>query len=368
MMENLAKWLLAICLIFAVAGCTQPAPAPDQGDLDRIVAATLAAVDTLEFMGPSDTPAPTATQPVPDQPTSTPTTELSPTPMSDTEQIKAALIDHLEVDVDPTTITVSEIEGSLARGGLSGGYFLAAKESGTWVIVHDGQANPSCAVIEPYNFSLDWVPECVDQNGDVVQRSEPEVAPEIADLGSPTWADSMDSRGRWYLVSTENTLFTIENGALVMTALEPGFDEWGVAASADQTDFYMEVSARTGDDCSGLDRYGVIFRAPDPSRGYVFQLSCDGRFRLYLWDGSEYTGLQNWLSSNAIRTGPDKENKLGVMVVGEDVSLYANDQELGTYLLEEYDQGRFGLVIGASDTDNFEVRVETVRFWELPAE
>jgi hypothetical protein len=349
-----------------IAGCTLSAPQPQADNLDEIVAATMAAVETLEALVPDDTPVPTATDQESILPTATATPDVSPTPMSDAEQIKAALIEVLDVAIDPATITVSEIEDDLARGGVTGGYFIAAKESGSWVIVHDGQTNPSCAVIEPYDFPIDWVPECIDQNGDVVQRSEPEAPPEIADLGAPTWTDAMDSQGRWYLVSTENTLFAIEDGALVMTALEPGFDEWGVAAGADQTDFYLEVTAETGSQCSGLDRYGVIFRVPDPSRGYVFQLSCDGRFRLYLWDGSEYTGIQNWKLADAVNSGPEKENRMGVMVVGQDVSLYANDQLLGEYTIEEYDQGRFGLVVGASDTDNFEVRVDEVRFWNNP--
>jgi hypothetical protein len=310
----------------------------------------------------------TATPSFAEEPTSTPTPEISPTPMSDAEQIKAALIEHLDVVVDPATINVEEIDGDLARGGLPGGYFIAAKTSGSWKIIFDGNGTPPCAVIEPYDFPVAWVPLCTDQNGNGVVRSEPDQPPEIADLGAPTWTDSMDSRGRWYLVSTENTVFTIESGALVMKALKPGFDEWGVAAGADQVDFYMEVTMRTGDKCVELDRYGIIFRVPDPSRGYVFQLSCDGRFRLYLWDGSEYTGLQNWRLDDAIKTGPDKENRMGVMAIGEAVSLYVNDQLLGEYTIDKYDQGRFGLVIGASETDNFEVRVETVRFWDLPAD
>lgn len=366
-MNRYAIYVVMLVTI-VLAGCTLPAPQQPEDDIDQIVAATMAAIETLEAITPPDTPVPTATSQTPAEPTATPSPEISPTPMSDAEQIKAALIEHLDVDIDPATITVSEIEDDLARGGVPGGYFLAAKSSGNWVIVHDGQTNPSCAVIEPYDYPVDWVPECLDQNGAVVQRSEPDAPTEIAELGAPTWTDSMDSQGRWYLVSTENTQFKIESGALVMTALEPGFDEWGVAAGADQTDFYLEVVTRTGSECSALDRYGVIFRVPDPSRGYVFQVSCDGRYRLYLWDGSKYTGIQNWLSSSAINNGANKENKLGVMVVGEDVSLYTNDQKLGTYLIEEYDQGRFGLVVGASETDNFTVRVETVRFWDLPTE
>lgn len=351
-----------IAASLGLAACTRTI---EQPDLNAVVAETLAAVDTVEAIIPADTPVPTATPEVADVLTATPTAELSPTPMSDAEQIKAALIEHLEVEIDPATIEVSEIRDVFARGGLPGGQFFAAKDSGTWLIVFDGNGTPFCSDLEPYDLPVEWLQECIAEDGSVVAREGGPADQDLADLGAPTWSDSMDARGRWYLVSTENTLFEIEGGALVMTALEPGFDEWGVAAGSDQSDFYLEVSVRTGDACSDLDRYGVIFRVPDPSRGYVFQFSCSGRFRLYLWDGSEYTGLQNWVLNEAIEPGPDVENSLGIMAVGDEVKLYANEQLLGEYPIEEYDEGRFGLVVGASETNDFNVNVETVRFWDL---
>ncbi|MDF1500591.1 MAG: hypothetical protein P1P76_08985 [Anaerolineales bacterium] len=362
-MKKFSLWTLTAFVLLISVGCTLPAN--QENDLDAIVAATLAAVDTLEALVPPDTPVPSATPQIPDEPAPTPTPEFSPTPMSDTEAIKAAMLEYLENPVDEATITVSEIEGDIARGGLQGAYFLAAKEGGSWKIVYAGQSTPYCRDIDPYDFPTSWISQCLANDGSIVERDASDQHPDISALGAPTWTDSMDSQGRWYLVSTANTLFKIEGGALVMTAIEPGFDEWGIAAGADQADFYLEVTAKTGSQCSGLDSYGVIFRVPDPSRGYVFQLSCDGRFQLYLWDGSQYTGLQNWRANDAIKAGPDKENKLGVMVVDKKVKLYANDQLLGEYTIEEYDQGRFGLVVGASETDNFKVEVETVRFWDL---
>ncbi len=58
-----------------------------------------------------------------------------------------------------------------ATGGLPGGYFLAAREGSTWVIVYDGQATPSCAEITPYNFPVDMVPECLDAENNLVVRT-----------------------------------------------------------------------------------------------------------------------------------------------------------------------------------------------------
>jgi hypothetical protein len=363
-MRRLILPLFMFVLTISLPGCALPTP---ESDLDAIVAATLAALDATETIAPENTPVPSATQPESEPSvTPTPTETLVPTPQTDAEAIKAALNEYLPNPVDEGTIMVSEIVGKLARGGLPGAYFIAAKDDGTWIIIYAGQATPYCNVINPYAFPTAWVPECLDEDGMLVERSEAE-GPTIVDaLGSPTWTDTMDNRGRWYLVSTDNTKFTIEGGFLVMNTLEAGgYDEWGVAAGADQTDFYLEVTAKTGGQCSDKDRYGVIFRVPDPSEGYIFEFSCDGRFRLYEWDGENYTELQGWKTNSAILTGPNKENRLGLMVEGDQATLYANDQQLGEYTLEDYPQGRFGLVIGSSETDNFKVSIDTVRFWNL---
>ena len=356
--------ILMLTLSYTLVGCALPASEPD---LDAIVAATLQALDETEAVVPENTAVPTATEASPiESPTPTPTETKEPEEMTDAEAIIAALIEYMEVDLDESTITVSEIEGKLARGGLQGAYFIAAKEAGNWIIIYAGQATPPCNLINPYAFPTEWVPECLAPDDSLVVRSEPEVHPDLVSLGPPSWTDSMDSQGRWYLLNTDNTKFTIEGGYLVMDARTAGGStEWGVAAGSDQTDFYIELTTMTGDQCSGLDRYGIIFRVPDPARGYIVEFSCSGRFRLWKWDGENYTGLQNWKLDAAIHPGPDKENRQGVMVVGDQVKLYANDQLLGEYTIDDYPQGRFGLVVGSSDTDNFKTKIDSVSFWNL---
>ncbi|GAB4520667.1 MAG: hypothetical protein Fur0018_00390 [Anaerolineales bacterium] len=185
-------------------------------------------------------------------------------------------------------------------------------------------------------------------------------------LGNPTWVDAMDKATYWYLVDTANTVFAIKDGALEMTAKTPGAaDEWGLAQYTAVDDFYLEVDFKTGDACTGLDRYGVIVRAPKPDRGYVFGFSCDGRFRLYQWDGDSYTGLQEWRAHPAIRTGPGQTNTLGIWVKGKQFKLYANGQLLGSAEDATFDKGQFGVFIASGESPKFKVRVEETRYWEL---
>jgi len=270
------RWIIIfLVLLLILTGCDTLA---DENDISTSVAATLVSMDETETVEPVDPIPPPATLDVVEEPTLPPPTE-TPAPLTDEEAIKAAMNEYLDSPVDESTIIVSEIAGDLARGGLQGAYFIAAKDGGEWIIIYAGQATPYCNLVNPYGFPVEWVPECLADDDSLVQRTEADVDAAIASLGAPTWTDSMDSAGRWYMLSTENVTFKMEDGSLVMEVQEGGgYDEWGLAAAADITDFYLEITARMGDQCSGIDRYGLIFRAPDPSQGYIFEFSCDGRY------------------------------------------------------------------------------------------
>jgi hypothetical protein len=57
-------------------------------------------------------------------------------------------------------------------------------------------------------------------------------------LGEPTWRETFDNSARWFLVNSNNTLFTIENGEMVMRSASPGsFDEWGLSNYQSISDF-----------------------------------------------------------------------------------------------------------------------------------
>ncbi len=185
-------------------------------------------------------------------------------------------------------------------------------------------------------------------------------------LGSPDWRDPLDNGNAWYLLTTANTEFEVDDGKLRMLSRQPGFgEEWGLVTKGPLTDFYLEATFITGEECSGKDRYGVLVRAPDPNSGYVYGFSCDGRYRIYKWDGENYRALQEWTSSGFILSGPEQTNKLGIWLEGNTIKLYANGKLLVELEDNEFDNGRFGLFIGSANTNNFEVFVDEVAYWEL---
>ncbi len=184
-------------------------------------------------------------------------------------------------------------------------------------------------------------------------------------LGSPTWSDPMDNSANWYLLETANTQFTIEDGKMVMKALHPGGDEWGISNQPSMKDYYLQATFIMGDTCSGLDKYGLLGRAPEPEKGYVFEFSCDGRFRLYIWDGQTYNELQGWSTASSIKAGANQTNIMGLWMQGTTIRLYANGHKIAEFTDNTFDHGLFGLVIGSSNTDNLTVYVDLIEYWKF---
>ena len=94
----------------------------------------------------------------------------------DEAMIKEALLAELGLAEDEVVITFNVVAAVQAKGSVkevgavSGGYYLAAKDGGKWVIVYNGQANPPCADVNKYDFSTSLVPECMDAEDNLVVR------------------------------------------------------------------------------------------------------------------------------------------------------------------------------------------------------
>jgi len=91
--------------------------------------------------------------------------------------IKAAMAAKYNKQVSEVDLTISKFEPGFAQGGvqfsgeMGGGWFLAAKVDGQWVIAADGNGTISCDKIAPYNFPTTIVSECWDEaTQDIVYR------------------------------------------------------------------------------------------------------------------------------------------------------------------------------------------------------
>jgi hypothetical protein len=185
-------------------------------------------------------------------------------------------------------------------------------------------------------------------------------------LGAPTFQDKFNNSANWPIYDDEHVKMTIQDGALEMTALKAGkWESWMVTWHSAK-DFYLEADVKTGE-CQGRDRYGVMARAAaNASQGYFFGFTCDGKYSLRIWDGKHFTSLIDWTSNPNIHAGNNQENRLGLKMNGSQISMYANGTLLKEMQNDEFEQGTFGVFIGAAETDDFTIQFLEIAYWELP--
>jgi hypothetical protein len=185
-------------------------------------------------------------------------------------------------------------------------------------------------------------------------------------LGDPNWVDNMNNDDNWPTGISEYTTIDFKDGFLRLTA-QTDLDGWRVSWPT-IGDFYLETTLQTPA-CDGSDRFGLMFRVPAESqagKGYLFGITCDGRYGLRRWDGKTMHFLINWTANDAIKEGNNVVNKLGVMARGSDLAFYINGQKVDEVTDSNYLEGKFGFFVGGTNVEDLSVWVDQVRYWTEP--
>lgn len=189
-----------------------------------------------------------------------------------------------------------------------------------------------------------------------------------ASLGKPTWTTNFTSGKAFGLttpVDDPEYHFEVTNGAMEMIGKKPdGFHAWRLVFNTIQN-FYLEAPFQTST-CSGLDRYGFIFRSPDNNTGYFYGVSCDGQYSLRILESSGFSDLIKWTKSNDIHAGANQTNLLGVMAKDNIITLYANGHSLASITDSTFTKGVFGYFIASINTPNFTVLSNAISYWSIP--
>ena len=188
-------------------------------------------------------------------------------------------------------------------------------------------------------------------------------------LGTPNGVENFDNTNNW--TNFDSACFTsqITGGQFVMTANGVAeFSCWEV--SWPQLDnFYIETSQIMPQTCEPQDRFGLLFRAPDNNRGYLYGYNCAGQYSLTVWDGQATTTLVEPTNSAAILATPGAMNRMGLLAFGENVSLYVNGVYLQTVTDYTFlDEGKIGYFVRAATENPFTVSYDQLRVWVLEDE
>jgi hypothetical protein len=194
-------------------------------------------------------------------------------------------------------------------------------------------------------------------------------------LGKPTWEDTFQKDdGRWALKIASNSLakFWMTEGEIAMMAKEIPSYRWVIGTHVPSYSQFVQASFTSGPTCAGADGYGLVLRAEDVgggrfNRAYVFQFTCDGRFRLYYMNDGTPEDLLPLSASPHIKSGPGQENRMSVLLLGKKFVVYANGEKIAE-LQNPYasdHRGFYGLMITAEQTQNLLVFVDNFKLWRL---
>lgn len=198
----------------------------------------------------------------------------------------------------------------------------------------------------------------------------------VTRLGTPTSTDNMDKSDTWLWPTGKDfkgfTNVEFKDGVMLLTGLQKDKGGWRLSTAKSMENFYIEMAARM-DKCQPSDKFGIIFRVPvlnEADRGYLFGITCDGKYYLRKWDGKvEPNGLSTTFiapkASTAIQTGSNF-NRLGVMAVGKEFWLYVNGVLVDKYSDASYNSGYFGVFVTPVQTENLTVRVDQMSYWLNP--
>jgi hypothetical protein len=190
-------------------------------------------------------------------------------------------------------------------------------------------------------------------------------------FGTPASTDPMNNSDTWFWPTGANPFTSVEfrDGAMRLTGLTEDAG-WRMAAIDATTSLYVEMTAFSPS-CSGKDNFGFIFRVPvrsEPDQGYLFSVSCDGRYNLWKWDGKDTpkgkaTTLIWWKASGAIQTGSNASNRVGVLTYEDRLILFINGVKVDEYKDKTFSSGHFGVFVNPDATENYTIVIDEMSYW-----
>ncbi len=140
----------------------------------------------------------------------------------------------------------------------------------------------------------------------------------------------------------------------------------GCIASPNFNDFAYQVQMKIIKGDAG----GIVFRINKASDGtpdsYVFRVGQDGSYQLYVCplNATTCSSSLSHGSSGAINQGLNQTNLVAVLVIGNAITLYVNQQKIGSVTDNTFSQGQIGVM--AYDISNpTEVVYSNAKVWTL---
>lgn len=185
-------------------------------------------------------------------------------------------------------------------------------------------------------------------------------------LAAPHYVDDFNSQLTWFGPNFEGAINVWDDGRMRATDYLADFNIWWSTTirEIDGGNLYAEITAEIGA-CTGKDSYGFAVRVSGEQRnsGYTLEFSCDGHYRMRKFVAGSVQILSDWLPSDAIQSGPDSTNQMGILARGSTLYAVANGEVLEP--VEDFDFffGTYGIFASAIETPGVTVYFDDFRLW-----
>lgn len=174
----------------------------------------------------------------------------------------------------------------------------------------------------------------------------PTVSPDLEVL----WTDDFSLPCKLRNYDAERYSRRCENGTYLMFLKDENAVSTALYAGPQLKDTIVEVEGKRfrGEERT---RYGIVIRSDrNLSSFYMFAVGTDGTYTMSRYDKA--AGWDNQAidrKSALVKLGAEK-NKLKLLVQGDEIAVYVNDEWLNTFPAPELDEGQVGLIAMGSNT------------------
>lgn len=187
---------------------------------------------------------------------------------------------------------------------------------------------------------------------------EPSVTPMLfPGLGNQIFSDNFSKLQNWSRAKTAGdgaNSIILDRNRLTLAANVMPVSLASLNTSLALTDFYAEVTVSVNR-CSGLDAYGLLFRAASEAYTYRFLLNCSGKARVERVRDSTTLPLQDWLPSGDAPPGAPGQVKMGVWAAGAEMRFFLNGRYQFSVIDPLFKSGSLGVFVNASSPEGLNI-------------
>lgn len=186
-----------------------------------------------------------------------------------------------------------------------------------------------------------------------------------AGLGPLILEDDFSEPNQWSLTASETRSAAIANGHLTLALSGDKDTLYSLRFTPILGNFYAEVLVQPNL-CSGMDEYGIIFRATPDFDHFRYGISCNGQAHIDRIYKLAARAFAPWERFGALPGVAPSSVRLAVRADGSSVSVYANDQQLFTITDSQFYQGSFGLYVRTEGNSPISVNFSDLTVYSLP--